>query len=126
MKKILLTSLVVILLAAATANNAYSQFPERPQPPKFHHPPEPPHYKKIPYGAYCPGHKGDWYGAKKIIATKEQAREILKIYFSDTDKKIGKIIEKPRFFIAEILDSNNEAEDIVIVHKKTGRIRSIN
>ncbi len=122
MKKIFLTLLVVILLGTAS-NNAYAQFPERPRPPKQLHPEF--HHKKIPYGAYCPGHKGDWYGAKKQVKTKEQAREILKTYFSDTDKKIGKIIEKPRFFLAEILDSAGEVEDIVIVHKKTGRIRSI-
>jgi hypothetical protein len=83
------------------------------------------HQKRIPYGDYCQGYKRGWYGARKAVKTPEQAREILQEYFSDSDVKIGEIREKRRFFRVEILDKNNNLTDIVIIDKRTGRIRSI-
>ncbi|MBI4691748.1 MAG: hypothetical protein HY754_16025 [Nitrospirae bacterium] len=79
----------------------------------------------MPYGDYCPGYKRGWYGARKTVKTSEQAREIVKEYFSGADVKIGGIKERKRFFRAEIFDSNHSLTDIVIIDKRTGRIRSI-
>lgn len=66
-----------------------------------------------PYGDYCPM----WgsYGARKPVRTAEEARKILKDYFSYRDVKIGKIKEREWFFEAEIRDKGNNLMDIVIV-----------
>ncbi|MCL4491529.1 MAG: PepSY domain-containing protein [Nitrospirae bacterium] len=74
-----------------------------------------------PYG----GSKSGAYGEKKAVATAEDARKILKEYFSKKDVEIGEIKEKELYFEAEIRDKNNRPVDKVIVDKRTGRIRSI-
>lgn len=79
---------------------------------------------KRPYGQYCQGPRWGWYGAKKPVATAEDARKALEDYFGK-DFKVGGITEKPMFFRAEILDRENRVVDLVIVDKRNGRIRSI-
>jgi len=81
-------------------------------------------HKIAPYGGYCPGSRWGWYGAKRMVRTSEEAGLILREYFP-ADIKIGLIRERKWFFEAEILDKNNRLIDIVIVNKRTGRIRSI-
>jgi hypothetical protein len=50
----------------------------------------------------------------------------LRDYFSGKkNAKIGKISEKALYFEAEILDDRDKVIDVVIVDKRTGRIRSI-
>lgn len=78
---------------------------------------------KYPYGDYC--ERWDRYGARQTIKTAREARIRLNAYFSDSEVKIGKIIEKDGFFEAEIMDKNNTLLDKVIIDKRTGRIRSI-
>ena len=77
---------------------------------------------RYPYGDYCP--MQGWYGARKPVRTSVEAKKILYEYFSTADVKIGKIKEREWFFEAEIKDKNNKLLDIVIVDKRTGRIRS--
>ena len=77
-----------------------------------------------PYGDYCPM----WgsYGARKPVRTIKEAEKILKEYFSKyEDVKVGKVKEKEWYFEADIKDKNNNLIDVVIVDKRTGRIRSI-
>ncbi|MDI6727333.1 MAG: hypothetical protein QMD44_00235 [Thermodesulfovibrionales bacterium] len=76
-----------------------------------------------PYGDYCPM----WgsYGARKPVRTANEAKKILQEYFAPYDVKIGKIKEREWFFEADIKGKNNNLLDIVIVDKRTGRIRSI-
>jgi hypothetical protein len=81
--------------------------------------------ERAPYGDYCPGSRWGWYGAKKRIRTLMEVRRILQEYFSDKDVRIGRIKEREWFFEAEIRDKDNNLIDIVIVDKRTGRIRSI-
>lgn len=76
-----------------------------------------------PYGDYCPM-RGS-YGARKPVKTIEEAKKILEEYFAKEDVIIGDIRERRWFFEAEIKDKNNNLLDIVIVHKRSGRIRSI-
>ena len=45
--------------------------------------------------------------------------------FSKDDVKIGRITERRWFFRAEILDKKDALVDVVIIDKRTGRIRSI-
>lgn len=82
--------------------------------------------ERAPYGDYCPGPRWGWYGAKKTVRTADEAEKILKEYFLPYgDVKIGNIRERRWFFEADIKDKNNNLIDIVIVDKRTGRIRSI-
>lgn len=80
---------------------------------------------KNPYGGYCPGPGRGWYGAKKSVKTSEEAREILLEYFKGDNVIVGEIKEREWIFEVEIKDKENKVIDIVIVHKRTGRIRSI-
>lgn len=77
-----------------------------------------------PYGDYCPMQGS--YGARKPVRTADEAKKILQEYFSAyKDITINNIRERGGFFEAEIKDKNNKLLDIVIVDKRTGRIRSI-
>lgn len=80
---------------------------------------------QAPYGDYCPGYKKKWYGAKITVKTTEEAKKILQEYFSKDEVKIERITERKWFFRAEILDKNDALVDVVIIDKRTGRIRSI-
>ncbi|MCL4536282.1 MAG: hypothetical protein M1610_01625 [Nitrospirae bacterium] len=76
-----------------------------------------------PYGDYCPM----WgsYGARKPVRTAKEAKKILQEYFKNEPIVIGNIKEREYFFEADIKDKNNNLIDVVIVDKRTGRIRSI-
>ena len=78
-----------------------------------------------PYGGYCRGQHWGWYGANQPVATVEEARKNLEKYFEGQDITIGTIIERRGFFEAEIKDKKDAVIDRVIVHKRTGRIRSV-
>ena len=77
---------------------------------------------RYPYGDYCP--MQGWYGARKPVRTADEAKRILQEYFKNEPVVIGNIKEREWFFEAEIKDKNNNLLDIVIVDKRTGRIRS--
>lgn len=82
--------------------------------------------ENAPYGDYCPGSRRGWYGARKKVLTLREAKAILAEYVSRyRDMKVVNIQERKRFFIAEIKDKNDFVVDIVILDKRTGRIRSI-
>lgn len=78
------------------------------------------------YGGYRCGHESGWYGAKRSVNNISEAHDILVHFFSNQqDLTVGNIRENSAFFEAEIIDKNGALIDIVILHKKTGRIRSI-
>lgn len=118
MKTVFCITLFLISLSAfAHVDKAFSQ---------------PPHHEwrgKTPYGDYSPGYKKKWYGARISVKTAEEAKKILLEYFSKDNVKIGQITERRWFFMAffraEILDKNDVIVDVVIIDKRTGRIRSI-
>lgn len=117
MKKILATALILIFAGIfATADRSFAQ-PMCPDCPAWR--------ERAPYGDYCPGFKKKWYGAKISVKTAEEAKKILLEYFSKDEVKIGLISERKWFFRAEILDKDNALTDVVIIDKRTGRIRSI-
>ncbi|MBI4765199.1 MAG: hypothetical protein HY787_11405 [Deltaproteobacteria bacterium] len=80
---------------------------------------------RMPYGHYCPGPQWGWYGAKSAVRTADGARKILLEYFKGEKVSIGNVREKGWFFEADIRDKNGILIDIVIVDKRTARIRSI-
>jgi hypothetical protein len=73
-----------------------------------------------PYGS-----SKETYGERRHVATKDEARKLLKDYFSGRDVTIGEIREKQYYFEADITDRSGRLVDKVIVDKRTGRIRSI-
>lgn len=77
-----------------------------------------------PYGDYCPARQGR-YGATRQVESEAAARNILNRYYRDRDVSIASVEERRRFYRAEILDSTGNLLDIVIIDKRTGRIRSI-
>lgn len=78
------------------------------------------------YGEYCCGPRWGWYGAKRVVRTPVEAREILVRFFAPYSYiQVGSIRERVSFFEAEIIDSDGVTIDLVIIDKRTGRIRSI-
>ena len=82
------------------------------------------HYEKTvtPYGDFCPHFSH--YGIYKFRMSTEEARTALKDYY---DKKgLFVMIEDigGRFIKAKIMDKG-EVVDIIILDRRTGRIRSI-
>ena len=111
---------LILLITALTALNAVADSTAALAQPMHHE------WKgKTPYGDYCPGYNKKWYGAKITVKTAEEAKKILQEYFSKDDVKIGQITERRWFFRAEILDKKDALVDVVIIDKRTGRIRSI-
>lgn len=113
MKKIIVLIIISVFILLSSTSYAQSMSPrwEKCRPT---------------YGGYCCGYRGGWYGAKRLVSTSEEAREILVRFFAPySNLRIGTIREKASFFEAEIIDRNGAMVDLVIVDKRTGRIRSI-
>jgi hypothetical protein len=77
-----------------------------------------------PYGGYCQGPRWGWYGARTPIATIDEARKHLEKFFEGQSVTIGTITEQEMFFKADIKDHEGRLADQVIIHKRSGRIRS--
>jgi len=81
---------------------------------------------RYPHGNYCEGPGRGWYGERKEIRSQAEAKKVLLRFFSSYDDiKINNIKERKWFFEAEIRDKKNNVIDLVIIDKRTGRIRSI-
>lgn len=70
------------------------------------------------------GSRADNYGACKPVVTADDAIKRLKESSSE-EVVIDRLEERPWFFKADILDKDGKLLDKVIIHKKSGRIRSI-
>ncbi|MBI5143269.1 MAG: hypothetical protein HZA20_13935 [Nitrospirae bacterium] len=80
--------------------------------------------KNPPYGTYTP-ESGGWYGHKRPILNDEEAAKILSRYYETRGLKVGnKLREHKDFFQAEVYRGDT-CVDRVIIHKATGRIRSL-
>ena len=78
-----------------------------------------------PFGSYCTGAKCGWYGARTSVKTAVEAAQIIKTYFQADKVTVANIKEKELYFEAEVRDNGNALVDVVIVDKRTGRLRSI-
>ncbi len=78
-----------------------------------------------PYGDYCCNQQSGWYGERREVTSERQARSILENYFAGRQVTIGPFKERPIFYEAEVFSSAGKKVDKVIVHKRSGRIRSI-
>lgn len=81
-----------------------------------------------PYGNYCPGHRwGGPYGTRTPVRTADEARQVIETFFSGRGQAVtvGKMEERRWYFQAEVLDPKGKQIDLVVVDKRTGRLRSI-
>lgn len=77
------------------------------------------------YGGYCQGPRwGGWYGAGRQVTTVEEVRELVTGFIGDTDLSTGEIQARSTYYEVEIKDKGGEVIDLLIVDKRTCRIRS--
>ena len=76
------------------------------------------------YGGYCKGPKWGWYGAGRHVRTEEEVRELVSEFLTDTELTAGEIRDEDTYYEVDIRDANGEIVDLLIVDKRTCRIRS--
>jgi len=78
-----------------------------------------------PYGGYCRGPKWGWYGARKHVRTTKEVRSLVTEFLKNTTMTVGEILERKTYFEVQILNEDgSEAVDILIIDKRSCRIRS--
>ena len=77
-----------------------------------------------PYGGYCKGPRWGWYGAGRQVKTVEEVKELVTDFLDDTALSTGEIQGRKTYYEVEIKDEGGEVIDLLIVDKRTGRIRS--
>jgi hypothetical protein len=78
------------------------------------------------YGHYWQSQKWGWYGAKRVVRTPVEAKEIIERFFYPSHSiRVIKIRERAHFFVAELLDQKGMVVDLILIDKRTGRIRSM-
>lgn len=81
---------------------------------------------ECPYGNYLPSSKSGWYGARRVVSTPDDARIIVEHFFMHQPHfRVGKIIAKQRFYVAEIVNIKGKVVDLILIDRLTGRIRSM-
>lgn len=73
----------------------------------------------------CNNRRLGGYGARKSVTSIEDARKELKEQYAGSNLMVGKVVEKSSYYEAEILDKSKRLIDKVIIHKQSGRIRSV-
>ncbi len=73
----------------------------------------------------CGKRRGDWYGARKPVASATEARALLQNYFSGNEYTFSDVAEKKWGFRADVYDRNGKVVDQVLIDKRSGRIRSL-
>jgi hypothetical protein len=76
------------------------------------------------YGGYCKGPRWGWYGAGRQVKTEEEVRELVTEFLDETDLVTGEIQERETYYEIEVKDEGGEVIDLLIVDKRTCRIRS--
>lgn len=79
------------------------------------------------YGQYWQSERWGWYGAKKIVRTPDDAQHILEQFFvhHNRDVRVVRISEKAHFFVAEVINSRGVLVDLILIDKRSGRMRSM-
>ena len=74
----------------------------------------------------CGKRRGDWYGARQPVANAAEARKLLANYFNAQGYAVSEMTEKKWGFRAVIIDKDGKTVDLVMIDKRSGRIRSLN
>ncbi|CAH2030466.1 hypothetical protein [Trichlorobacter ammonificans] len=78
-----------------------------------------------PFGGYCPKRHADRYGARQPVHTRAEALDRLHLFFGIDPARISRFEERRHVFLAEITDPEGRPVELVIIDRRTGRIRSI-
>jgi hypothetical protein len=76
------------------------------------------------YGGYCKGPKWGWYGAGRSVRTEKEVRELVAEFLKETELTAGQVRDEKTYFEVEIKDGDGEVVDLLIVDKRTCRMRS--
>lgn len=122
---LLITTLFLALAAPAAAQWPDGRKGERPWagPPGPGTGPEP--GGPPPFGGYCPKRHADRYGARQPVNSRAEALERLHLFFAIDPARISRLEERRHVFLAEITDPEGKPVELVIIDRRTGRIRSI-
>ena len=74
----------------------------------------------------CGKRRGDWYGARQPVVDATEARKLLINYFNGQGYTISEMSEQKWGFRAVIVDRDGKTIDLVMIDKRSGRIRSLN
>lgn len=78
------------------------------------------------YGHYWRSYKWGWYGARREVRTPVEAKEIIEqLLIHDSSIRVVRMREKAHFYIAEIINNKGILVDLILIDKRTGRIRSM-
>lgn len=78
------------------------------------------------YGHYWRSYKWGWYGAPRQVKTPVEAREIIEQFLlQDRGIRVVRIRENVHFYVAEIINNKGALVDLILIDKRTGRIRSM-
>ncbi len=78
-----------------------------------------------PFGYYCKGPRGGWYGERRQVKTEEEAKSLIKEFFSNKEVIINKLTDKKLFYEVEIYIKDEDSNNILIIDKRNGRMRTI-
>lgn len=78
------------------------------------------------YGHYWRSSKWGWYGARKQVKTSVEAKQIIEqVFMRNNNIKVVRITERPHYFIAEMINRKGVVIDLILIDRRTGRIRSM-
>ncbi len=113
MKRAFLSSVVfLIVLFAVSITYAEQENKEKTQCPFI-------------YGHYWQSQRWGWYGAKRVVRTPVEAKEIVEQFVQNKGIKVVRIRALADFFVAEIIDRNGVVVDRILIDRRTGRARSM-
>ena len=77
-----------------------------------------------PYGGYCRGPKWGWYGAGRHVRTEKEVKDLVSDFLDETDLTVGEIRDEETYFEVDIMNKEGEVVDLIIVDKRSCRMRS--
>jgi hypothetical protein len=117
MKKLALSIIFTVLILSLSPLDSWAQMHRDRVEPR-------------PFGGYCRGPRWGWYGAPRDVKSTSEVRQLLKEFLKDTELSVGEIRDMGRFYEADIVEAEENAEggiavvDVLVVDKRTCRIRS--
>jgi hypothetical protein len=107
---------LILILAGAAADSLYAEPPVRQEKSEC----------QPTYGHYWRSSKWGWYGAKKPVKTPVEAKQIIEqVMMQKSNIKVVRITERPHYFIAEMINHKGVVVDLILIDRRTGRIRSM-